>query len=486
LIRGRAPQEVGVGESAVKRLVAALVLCVVGAAVSGLLLMQHHGEAGAVSAVNQACGDGQTSGCEEVARSSWSRIAGMPLAAIGLFFYLSLALFLLLAALGPAESRAPLAALAMIAFALALVIDLGLLALQVFAIKAICKLCLATYALNAAGLAVLWPARRATGELGTAARRAEGRLVIAAWAVSTLAVVGGVLGAEAALATRETQRAANLLGPPTAPAPAAPPTTAPTAPPASATPEPTPVTTAPRATPAAGSANELQYYKDAAKRLQETLDEPQKLEAYFTEKAAKEFDKAPVQALDLKDVPVKGPANAPIQVVGYSDFLCPFCRGLAGALAQYIPQSGNRVAVYFKNYPLEQSCNPTIQNTIHPGACVLALGGLCANYQGKFEAYHDRVFSSSDLKNPQAADVVRMAGEAGLNAAAIESCLSDPRTREQLAAQVQEAKKVGVQATPTLFINGKKLPRINDFLQTVEKEAQRKGLPPLAPPAKGR
>ncbi len=431
--------------------------------------MQHHGEAGAVSAVNQACGDGQTSGCEEVARSSYSKIAGMPLAAIGLFFYLSLALLLLLAALGPAESRLPVAALAVIALALALLIDLGLLALQAFSIKAFCKLCLATYALNVAALAV----------------RPEGRLVIAAWAVATLAVAGGVIGSEAALTAREAHRAATLLGQPTAPAPADPATTAPTAPPTSTTPDTTPVTTVPKATPVAGSAGELQSYKDTAKRLQETLDDPQKLEAYFFDKAAKEFDKAPVQALDLKDVPVKGPANAPIQVVGYSDFLCPFCRGLAGALAQYIPQSGNRVAVYFKNYPLEQSCNPSIQNTIHPGACVLALGGICASYQGKFEAYHDRVFGS-DLKNPQAADVVRLAGEAGLNAAAIESCLSDPRTKEHLAAQVQEAKKVGVQATPTLFINGKKLPRINDFLQTVEKEAQRKGLPPLAPPAKGR
>lgn len=473
------------GDSAVKRLVAALVICLVGAAVSGLLLMQHHGEEGAVSAVNQACGDGQTSGCEEVARSPWSRIAGVPLAAIGLVVYISLALLLTLAALGPAESRAPLAALAVIAFALALLIDLGLLALQAFSIKAFCKLCLATYALNAAGLAVLWPARRATGELGTAARRAEGRLVIAAWVVATLAVTGGVLGAEAALATREAQRAATLLGQPTAPAPVAPATPAPNAPPATATPEATPVTTMPKPAPVAGSAGELQFYKDTAKRLQDTIDDPQKLEAYFAEKAGKEFDKAPVQALDLKDVPVNGPPNAPIQVVGYSDFLCPFCRSLAGALAQFVPQSANRVAVYFKNYPLEQSCNPTIQNTIHPGACVLALGGICAHYQGKFEAYHNRVFSS-DLKNPQAADVVRLAGEAGLNAAAMESCLSDPRTRQQLSAEVQEAKKVGVNATPTLFINGKKLPRINDFLQTVEKEGQRKGLPPLAQPAKGR
>lgn len=473
------------GDSAVKRLVAAVILCLAGATVSGLLLMQHHGEEGAVSAVNRACGDGQTSGCEEVARSPYSKVAGVPLAAIGLVFYFSLAVLLTLAALGPAESRTPLAALAASAFALALLIDLGLLALQAFSIKAFCMLCLGTYVLNAAALAVLWPARRAAGELGPAARRAEGRLVIAAWVVATLAIAGGVLGAEAGLRVREAQRSANLLGQPAATEPSVPATTVAAEPPASMTPETVPVTTVPKAAPVAGAAGEAQFYKDTAKRLQETLDDPQKLEAYFADKAAKEFDKSPVQALDLKDVPIKGSANAPIQVVGYSDFLCPFCRNLAGALNQFVPQSGNRVAVYFKNYPLEQSCNPTLQQTIHPGACVLALGGICANYQGKFEPYHDRVFGS-ELKNPQAADVVRLAGEAGLNAAAVESCLSDPHTKEQLAAQVQEAKRVGVQATPTLFINGKKLPRINDFLQTVDKEAQRKGLPPLAAPAKVR
>ena len=83
-------REVFVGSSAAMRIVAALCLCLAGAAVSGLLLMQHHGEGPAVSAVNQACGDGQTSGCEDVARSSWSRFAGLPVAAYGLAFYLSL------------------------------------------------------------------------------------------------------------------------------------------------------------------------------------------------------------------------------------------------------------------------------------------------------------------------------------------------------------------------------------------------------------
>ena len=110
----------------------------------------------------------------------------------------------------------------------------------------------------------------------------------------------------------------------------------------------------------------------------------------------------------------------------------------------------------------------------------VALGAVCAQRQGKFEAYHDRVFST-DLRNPTPADVVRIAGEAGLNGAALQGCLDDPKTKETLAAQIAEANRLGVNATPTLYVNGKKLPRINDFVSVVDKEARRKGFPPLAP-----
>jgi hypothetical protein len=118
--------------------------------------------------------------------------------------------------------------------------------------------------------------------------------------------------------------------------------------------------------------------QEQARRLQEILDDPRKLDEYFREKAAREFEQGPVRTLDLAAVPSKGAADAPVRVVEYSDFLCPFCRSLAGAFANFLPQSNNRVAVYFKNYPLEQSCNPNLKVTIHAGACALALGGLCA------------------------------------------------------------------------------------------------------------
>ena len=461
------------GSSATVRIVAALCLCLSGAFVSGVLLMQHHGEASAVSAVNQACGDGQASGCEDVARSSWSRVAGVPVAAYGLAFYLSLSLALALAILAPAETRDTLASLVLAALALGLLVDLLLLGVQAFAIHAYCKLCLLTYLLSAVALVALLPAVRAARGALSAAGRPEGRLGLAGWALGTLALTGAVFAANATLRSRAAYRQATLLGTPAAPAratePALPPPR-PGAPSAAASPASSPE--------AAAGPQDAKYWQDRAQKLQATIDDPQKLEAYFAEKAQREFDTSAPMMLDVANAPLKGPATAPAKVVEFSDFMCPFCRNLAGALSQFVPQAGGRVAVYFMNYPLDNTCNSKLPRATHPGACNLALGAVCAHYQGKFEAYHDRVFAT-ELKNPQPADVVRLAGEAGLNAAALEGCLDDPKTKAELAAQIAEGNRVGITATPTLFINGKKLPRINDFVPVVDKEARKKGFAPL-------
>ena len=463
------------GSSSAMRIVAALGLCLAGAVVSGLLLMQHHGEGTAVSAVNQACGDGQTSGCEDVARSSWSRVAGVPVAAYGLAFYLSLALALALALVAPGETRDTLAGLVAAALALGLVVDLLLLGVQAFAIHAYCKLCILTYLLSAAALFALLPARRALRGTVAAAGRPDGRLALAGWALGTLALAGAVFAADATLVSRAARRQANLLGAPVAAAPAAAAAPAPTSPGTAA------VTASPSASPEAPAGpQDAKYWQERAEKLQSTIDDPQKLEAYFSEKAQREYDTSAPMSIDVASAPLRGPATAPARVVEFSDFMCPFCRSLAGALSQFVSQAGGRVAVYFMNYPLDNACNPKLPRATHPGACTVALGSICAHYQGKFDAYHDRVFST-ELHNPQAADVVRLAGEAGLNAAALEGCLDDPKTKADLAAQIAEGNRLGITATPTLFINGKKLPRINDFVPVVDKEARKKGFPPLAP-----
>jgi protein-disulfide isomerase/uncharacterized membrane protein len=461
----------------VKRIAAALCLCLVGAAVSVFLLGQHHGETWAVSAVNEVCGGGQTGGCAEVARSVWSSFAGFPVAAFGLLFYLSLALLLVLTLLVPDDLRDTLSGLAMAGLAAGLLVDLFLLGVQAFRIHAYCTLCILTYLLSAAALFVLLPARRGTLAVAGALFRSEGRLAGAGWALGTLAVAGAVIALEGTLLHREAGRKATLLG---APAPVATPAPLPApfgAPPSGPAPSASPVPPAAASGPT--GSQDAKYWEQRARELQSTLDDPRKLEAYFSAKAQREYDAAAPVAIDLQNVPFRGPVTAPVKVVEYSDFMCPFCRNLAGALSQFVPQAGGRVVIYFKNFPLDKSCNTKLPGSTHPGSCFLALGGVCANLQGKFEAYHDRVFGT-ELHDPKAVDVARLAGQAGLNTAALEGCLEDPKTREALDVQIAEGNRLGVNATPTLYVNGKKLPRINDFVAVVDKEARKLGFPPLA------
>jgi protein-disulfide isomerase/uncharacterized membrane protein len=468
------------GSSATKRIGAALVFCLAAAALSGLLLLQNHGEPLATTAVDEACGEGPTSGCEEVARSAWSRVGELPVAGLGLVFYLSISVALLLALVGPVDLREPVAAVAVAALALGLLVDVGLLAVQAFAVHAFCTLCIATYVLGAASAAALWPAWRGAGSVRLLSERADGRLLTAAWAVGALLTAAAVVAANTTLAYRAQRRQATLLGS-ASPAPAPSTTAARTAAPGAGTVPVAATPAGPSVTPAtpAAALGDTTYWQERAQKLQETIDDPRKLEAYFAEKARREYDSAAVESIDLSNTPMRGAANAPVTVVEYSDFLCPFCRSLAGALVQFIPQSGGRVAVYFKNYPLDAACNPKLKQSTHPGSCNVALGAVCAQRQGKFEAYHDRAFST-ELHDPSPADVVRIAGEAGLNGAAMQGCLDDPKTKEALAAQIAEGNRLGVSATPTLYVNGKKLPRLNDFVAVVDREARKKGFPPIS------
>jgi protein-disulfide isomerase/uncharacterized membrane protein len=462
------------------RVAVALLALAAGGLLSALLLLEHYGERRAVAAVAEVCGEGDHAGCAAVAQSRYATLRGVPLAAIGLFFYACLGLLLLLALLaGPAAVDAA-AALALLALLAALAVDAVLLGIQAFAIHAFCRLCLLTYVLNGVAVAVLFKARQAKGALGQALRTVDGRLVLTGWAVGSVALLAGVFGSDRALAYRQSGRAASILGSPVAAAPLVVPSARPT-------PAPSGAAGAPLPPDAQRWQEEARMAQEQARRLQEILDDPKKLEQYFAEKAAREFEQGPVRNLNLAGVPFKGPAEAPVRVVEFSDFLCPFCRDLAQGFAGFLPQSGNRVSVYYKNYPLEQSCNPSLKTTIHPGACVLALGAICAQEQGKFWPYHDKVFGAPPA-NPSVKDVARLAGEAGLNGAALEACALSGKARDRLAAQIAEAHGVGVHSTPTVFINGRQLPRINDFIQMVDKELARLGQPPLsrpAPPAGG-
>jgi protein-disulfide isomerase/uncharacterized membrane protein len=468
-----------VGSHARIRIVVALFLCLAGAAVSGILLGQHHGEPWAVSAVKDNCGDGQTNGCEDVARSSWSSFLGVPVAAYGFVFYASLFILLILALFASSDLRNSLSGIAVAILLLGLLVDLFLLGTQAFSIHAYCTLCIFTYILSVGALIALFPARRSMSGVVPAIGIPEGRLAFAGWILGTLAMATSMWGFDKILVFRAEYRQSTMLGTP-APAVKLTPLTdmqKPVAPaPALAKSEMAAPTTNQQAL--SKGSEDSAYWQKQAKNLQQILDDPRKTEAYWADKAQRQFDDSATVSIDLNNVPFKGSTSAPVTVVEYSDFLCPHCRDLAMAFSQFVPQSDGRVIVYFKNFPLDQDCNEKMNRTVHFGACNLALGGICSNIQGKFGAYHDRVFASEPV-NPLAADIIRIGGQAGLDSAALKSCLEDPKTKAILAAQIAEANRLGITSTPTVYVNGKKLPRINDFLTVVDKEARKKGFKPM-------
>lgn len=169
---------------------------------------------------------------------------------------------------------------------------------------------------------------------------------------------------------------------------------------------------------------------------------------------------------------VKGPADAPIKVVEFADFMCPGCQVASNALRGYFAQQGPDINLTFKNFPLEQSCNPGIGRTIHTGACELALGAICASELGVFWPYHDRIFSRS-WERASRQDVIDNGVAVGMNKAKLEACLASPEATSKLALQVKEGFETNVTLTPTLVVNGKKLAATNQFASVVEEERKK-------------
>jgi protein-disulfide isomerase/uncharacterized membrane protein len=423
----------------------ALLLLLLAAALAAALLLKHYGVGTPADAI---CGAGAT-GCDVVNQSVYAKLGGVPLAAIGLVFYLSLAGALALATFAAEPVRAALARLVFLALSLSLVVDAVLFGLQASKLDAYCTLCLLTYGLGAGALVLLLPARGASLaplSAGEGRLAATGALTVAA---STLVAAGAF---QVALGGRPANPAA-MLGAGAAAAASA---------------------------PAAASGDARQEVQ----RLQAILDDPQKVERYYSEKAVKDFEQAKVESFDYTGIPFKGPANAPIKIVEFSDFLCPYCRQLGDGLNAFLPQLGTRAALYYKQYPMDTACNESLKQQLHPGACVIALGGICAAEQNRFWPYHDLVFSRQGQLKTRA-DAQKAAADAGLDASAFGACMDRPASSERLRAQLREGSAAGVKGTPTIFLNGKRVTRLNDFVAMIEKESARLGLPPLPSPPPG-
>ena len=145
------------------------------------------------------------------------------------------------------------------------------------------------------------------------------------------------------------------------------------------------------------------------------------------------------------DDPSRGPSDAPIVVVEFSDFQCPFCQRATGTLDELYDRYEGQIRFVYKDYPLPN----------HPDAFKAAEAGNCAHEQGKFWELHDKMFVSQDALDVPSLN--EYAGELGLDDAAFATCLDEGRYAERVRRDLQVGQQYGVSSTPTVFINGRQV-----------------------------
>jgi protein-disulfide isomerase len=176
----------------------------------------------------------------------------------------------------------------------------------------------------------------------------------------------------------------------------------------------------------------------------------------------------PIRMEVAADGPAKGPADAPVTIVEFSDFQCPYCSRVVPVIEQVKAKYGDKVRVVFRQFPL---------NSIHPQAQKAAEASLCANEQGKFWELHDAMF-----QNQQALGIDQLkakAKELGIDSAKFDPCVDSGKYAEAVAADLAAGQKAGVSGTPAMFVNGRFLNGavpFEDVDRIVQDELSRKGV----------
>lgn len=186
-------------------------------------------------------------------------------------------------------------------------------------------------------------------------------------------------------------------------------------------------------------------------------------------KAAEEEKKAEenLKKLNLKDQPAKGPKNAKVTVVEFSDFQCPYCARAHDTLAAVEKEYGDKIRVIYKNFPLG----------FHPWAEPSAIAGECVYDQDEsaFWAAYDYYFAHQKeltADNVKEKTLEAVAGKK-VNADKFKECFDGKKTLDRVKADMEEGKQVGVTGTPAFLVNGRVLSGaqpIEKFRQVIDEE----------------
>ncbi len=147
--------------------------------------------------------------------------------------------------------------------------------------------------------------------------------------------------------------------------------------------------------------------------------------------------------VNLSDAPARGSPNAPITIVEFSDFQCPFCAGSVPILKQLLKEYPDQVRLVFKSFPLD----------FHADSMLAHQAALAANQQNKFWEMYDRIYGNQ--RSMKRGDLIHMAQDLGLDVNRFMADMDNPQFKSVIEADRNEGARLGVEATPTFFINGK-------------------------------
>lgn len=162
-------------------------------------------------------------------------------------------------------------------------------------------------------------------------------------------------------------------------------------------------------------------------------------------------DPAREYEVELGAAPTKGPANAPVTIVEFSDFQCPFCKRVTPTLAQIEETYGDKVRIAFKHMPL----------SIHPQAPQAHAAAEAAARQGKFWEMHDKIFENQ--RDLSVATLEAHAQAIGLDMDQYRKDVADPEVKKRLDEDMRQASELNVTGTPSFFINGRFLSGAQPF-----------------------
>jgi protein-disulfide isomerase len=170
-------------------------------------------------------------------------------------------------------------------------------------------------------------------------------------------------------------------------------------------------------------------------------------------------------AVDLGDAPIRGHAAAPVTVVEFSDFHCPFCKRVNETLLDLLAKYPNQVRVVYKDLPID---------SLHPNARRAHEAARCARDQNKFWEFHDKLFEG----NPDASDgyLRSLAADTGLDTRAFDLCLETGRHKSGVESDIEQGRQLGIDGTPMFYINGRALSGaqpIEAFTAIIDEELKR-------------